>query len=109
MAEYTPGPWRASPAKPDGSCFRADVVTRSRKSGLDIMPAQAAGYTANEAAANAQLIAAAPDLLEALKNLVPPDADCVRSSHGEEYSHHPPRPEECEVCAGRAAIALAKP
>lgn len=43
-------------------------------------------------------------LAAALRGLVPPDEDCVRSSRGEEYSHDPPRPEDCEVCAGREAL-----
>lgn len=73
MAEHTKTPWEAKPAKADGSCFKADVIARSERSGLDVMPAQAAGYTVEEAEANAQLIVRACNshdaLLEALEEI----------------------------------------
>ena len=62
--KHSPGPWTAKPAKlntKDTLFYRADVVNRG------IRVAQVAGVGEESANANAQLIAAAPELLEACK------------------------------------------
>ena len=66
---YTPGPWRTSSRAVANSDIGAEIAVRS-KNGL-----VAIACTINEGAvnaeANARLIAAAPELLEALRDLLP--------------------------------------
>jgi hypothetical protein len=59
-AKHTPAPWRV---EPDSSHF--DSLTTIANGSARV--AEAAGRTLAECEANAHLIAAAPDLLEALK------------------------------------------
>lgn len=68
-AEHTPGPWslghETSKNDPDTS-FRGPFINVVAGLGFSL-PALAAGETMVEARANARLIAAAPELLEALE------------------------------------------
>ena len=57
MSEHTPGPWSESP---DGS-------TIYRVDGVPVARIAAAGRPGDARSANARLIAAAPDMLEALE------------------------------------------
>ena len=75
MSKHTGGKWKAFPAEPDGDYFKANIRTQSQKSGLDIQPAMAAGYTKEEAEANASLIAQSPRMLEACKKAL----ECFRA------------------------------
>lgn len=59
MSKHTPGPWMATGARVDMGAGR---VTAGLDWSFDVDP--------GEARANARLIAAAPDLLKALKDLV---------------------------------------
>ena len=64
-ADHTPGPWTFS-TEEQGRC-----VVRSQSTGLP--------YVAQVLSTNARLIAAAPELLAALENLIettPSDIDC---------------------------------
>lgn len=54
------------------------------------------GFTKEQAEANASLISAAPDLLDALELLVPPQCPIV--------THHKP---DCDFCRALRAIAKA--
>jgi hypothetical protein len=63
-ASHTPGPWFVGPSlEPDGNCLAAPVM------GLDAFVAHVLfdDEGDSEATANARLIAAAPDMLEALE------------------------------------------
>jgi hypothetical protein len=64
IANFTPGPWRAVH---NGTCWQIDAET-------DAVATTQFCY-APEVVANARLIAAAPDLFEALAGLIPPDFD----------------------------------
>jgi hypothetical protein len=91
--QHTPGPWVASPAirsgfTIDAKCDPWMIVTTSDEEGR---------YGSIETEANARLIAAAPDLLEALQAL----ANMAESFPSELHKDHP------DVIAARAAIAKA--
>lgn len=92
MSKHTPGPWNVAETR-----LNYDTVIRGTKS-EPIALVQISGYSKVEGSANSVLIAAAPDLLNALQNLL------VRFQHR--------RPgvwgESTEpVIAARAAIAKA--
>ena len=76
MSKHTPGPWKVS------------------SSGNDIENAYGAGvcalYADESSEANARLIAAAPELLEALERLVAANADLnERTGNGLPHPTHP--------------------
>lgn len=77
-AKHTPGPWRVNDnpmamseycilAESRGTGFGASVATANQREGYNALSPE-------EAKANARLIAAAPDLLDAAKKAL---ADCV--------------------------------
>lgn len=71
---FTPGPWMAFAHPSYGFCIypTGDGAQPVRDSFAVVNFADASrGYGSEEAKANARLIAAAPDLLEALKRLLP--------------------------------------
>lgn len=73
MSDYTPGPWTHSgQIGGPGHCFCAQVWDASDKS-LAVLATTANPSDAN---ANARLIAAAPDLLEACKAFIAADNQC---------------------------------
>lgn len=59
---HTPGPWYRTSSSPDGTVYSADHTL--------IVPLQPIGYTSKDQWANARLIAAAPELLAALRDVV---------------------------------------
>ena len=63
-AKYTPGPWHFTASDPEGLVYSEDAD-------FPIVPHQPSGFTRPEQIHNARLIAAAPDMLEALKVLLP--------------------------------------
>lgn len=72
-AKHTPGPWRVSEQSP--TIIKQDMRMIGNESGVLI--GSASGYTGSgffptdeEAVANARLIAAAPELLEALEEVM---------------------------------------
>lgn len=78
MLKYTPGPWRVREEIGDGKCCHTDKCITWTIDGFDrnnIAWIQAWKYADDpdvfdEVCANTKLIAAAPDLLEALTNLL---------------------------------------
>ncbi len=91
--QHTPGPWVASPAIRSGFTIDAKcdpwlIVSTSDEEGR---------YGGIETEANARLIAAAPDLLEALRTLV----SMAESFPSELHKDHP------DVIEALAAIAKA--
>ena len=60
MSKHTPGPWAQAMYSPADVVTGEDKIIATARGGLN-------GITRDEAVANARLIAAAPDLLEALK------------------------------------------
>ena len=95
MADHTPGPWHVC-----GDMIRSTVSNAAMRSVAKVYVSQMHGKP--EAAANARLIAAAPDLLEACRALV---SDCWRRSGVGLQDHE----DGCEDCrAARAAIARAE-
>ena len=92
MTQHTPGPWEASEAKDPAN--RIIVGPNPHFPGKRMTLADVFGFTGAESAeANARIIAAAPDLLEALRSILPL---AVHTS-----------PEDVAVHAARAAIAKA--
>lgn len=66
MSKHAPGPWRTQPWPHERECMGADLGAMAVVGADGISPAVVwGGLESSEA--NARLIAAAPDLLEALK------------------------------------------
>lgn len=95
-AEHTPGPWEAE-VQPDG-WFEITARKPDVKPPVDIAGSTSYSLQVEEMRANAHLLAAAPDLLEALKRL-------DRIDRGLEGWHEDARAEAW--CKARAAIAKA--
>lgn len=97
-ATYTPGPWDLQEVRTSiGRAFRigsGDMLTAGP--GCCIVYDDYPGNLDNQRAANARLISAAPDLLEALKNLV--------AIYDDEFGIVAP-----EMDAARAALSKADP
>ncbi len=70
LAKHTPGPWKVSTTYKDFAAGRAAIVPWSDQGRTlaEVRPIKC--YPASEVAANARLIAAAPDLLAACKRMV---------------------------------------
>ena len=67
---HTPGPWRyAETSGRDGGQLTPESVTVFSLSDAELAPCRAYGDTLEQMWANARLIAAAPDLLAALKRI----------------------------------------
>ena len=69
MSKHTPGPWKVGQylGSPSSFCVHMDAGDKGR--GIDVVEA-VAGITTEQRLANARLIAAAPELLEALQMLL---------------------------------------
>ena len=77
MSKYTPGPWMVSFDASRYGIYQCDVIDGSpyRRTPIAFVPKIASAHACDEAERrmilqDARLIAAAPDLLEALKELV---------------------------------------
>jgi hypothetical protein len=92
--QHTPGPWNA--LKKRGRGFVVDVPCGGFEFGYRVAEVHVGEKPDSEIVANAHLIAAAPELLEALKEIAPDYAPHVGC--------------ECDQCAPilRAFAALAK-
>lgn len=65
---YTKGPWKAGAVKQSEITFTGPYINITAKGAiLEVQPSIAAGRGIEECKSNARLIAAAPDMLEALK------------------------------------------
>lgn len=98
MGQHTPGPWEVDRDYPgDVICEQGDVAATWCKEdvGKTLRIGESAFSTREEAEANARIIAAAPELLEALKS-------ALKTA---EFERHPYRPWHGEA---RAAIVKAK-
>ena len=87
----TPGPWRVSEKRGDLIDIRHENNEPGAMS-LNLAQVVARQSWLREAEANARLIAAAPELLEALRDLL------IRTSELDEYG------EDCTFAKARAAI-----
>ena len=116
MTMHTPGPWlfRTAPTSA-GLCHIVSAADWKgafiygdgiRKGVDDALP------KAQELAANARLIAAAPDLLEALREIMPFTATAAIGCHGEKcrepWCHSCNGEEEAEAAAQKGCDAWAK-
>jgi hypothetical protein len=79
MGKYTPGPWTFL------GLVERDEVESWTVQCADKRYVRCEGRTGNEAEANARLIAAAPDLLEALKNLMRTFDECTQPHDHEQW------------------------
>jgi hypothetical protein len=72
QATHTKGPWHTGQGNGEGSIFCESGRMRLESGGTTLYPvcAISRGWDEGEDAANARLIAAAPDLLEALRGLI---------------------------------------
>ena len=108
MSDFTPGPWllRTTPTSAGlchivsaadwrGAFIYGDGI---RKGVDDALP------KAQELAANARLIAAAPDLLEALREMVAGDAEAIEDAERIGI----PFPDETLATYNKACAAIAK-
>ena len=103
MADHTPGPWHVC-----GDMIRSTVSNAAMRSVAKVYVSQMHGKP--EAAANARLIASAPDLLAVLKrvlgNTERAEDECRLDGFGYCYTHTSAFP--CLVEQMRAAIAKAE-
>ena len=76
---HTPGPWKIDPVPP-----LAVIADNEDGDGIATLEGDA-GFP--EIHANARLIAAAPDLLEALKEAIEELNQCCSDAHGEDYNN----------------------
>jgi hypothetical protein len=99
-AQHTPGPWSAR----HWVCHAATTVVREVDGRVEVI-AECSGFGryADESLADARLIAAAPDLLAALKSL-------RDNMHAQDLEIEAERPTEDEYqqCMCNAAAAIAK-
>ncbi|TKY81063.1 hypothetical protein R0L47_13540 [Pectobacterium polonicum] len=101
MGKHTPGPWFVNGKESIKVTGNMNVIQTHSSDGLGYHVAYASGWvddkeTAEEARCNANLIASAPDLLEALEGII--------ADEGRGWAAiNPPRTE-----AAKAAIAKAK-
>lgn len=94
--KHTPGPWHTMDARSFGVPY---IITDGK-----ITIAQSyEGFSKEDTEANAKLIAAAPDLLEALKNLV----DWYGTRSGESNELIPAEKQWHFIAAGMKALAKA--
>lgn len=70
MSGWTPGPWKAWPLRHNERGMYRTINATNAESTARVAMAYAAGTDAWELNANARLIAAAPDLAEALRIIV---------------------------------------
>lgn len=92
MSNHTPGPWRVPITMP------TDVVDSAENRWIANCRPSVNGAPLEQQEANARLIAAAPDLLEALEWIVQPD---IPIGSNAEFQHR-------AIEVARAAIAKAK-
>lgn len=92
MTKHTPGPWHVSDPRPYASTHCVDVI-----GGLSLVAQCVPQSERNTEKANARLIAAAPDLLAALKGLL-----------GDRTLAGMDKMEQEEIDAALAAIAKAE-
>src|ERR1700679_4387691 len=91
MSSHTPGPWNTSAAE-NGTVFAMEQPAGERL--IAYLPSN------HREAANAQLIAAAPDLLAALRDLMPQMAEC-------DWIYSDRQEPLCPFMAARVAIVQA--
>jgi hypothetical protein len=72
MNKHTPAPWHVGIGNGEGSIFSDSGRTRLEDGGTTLYPicSYNRGWNADEDAANARLIAAAPELLQALLSIL---------------------------------------
>ena len=72
MNKHTPAPWHVGIGNGEGSIFSDSGRTRLEDGGTTLYPicSYNRGWNADEDAANARLIAAAPDMYHALQDLI---------------------------------------
>lgn len=101
-AQHMPGPWRAS--IPPYGCGTPRIELANGQRLAQLFNATADG---TECDANARLIAAAPELLEALKGLLVVYENTRDHKHfgGDEFT--PMAERDCAACRARAALAKA--
>lgn len=97
MSAHTPGPWKALKATVRGETTEW-FVTDDDDEGVAVIASCVTDKTGEPSEANARLIAAAPELLEALEGLC--GLAELRPGHLQDY--------KAAVAAARAAIAKAK-
>ncbi len=107
MNKHTPAPWHVGIGNGEGSIFSDSGRTRLEDGGTTLYPicSYNRGWNADEDAANARLIAAAPELLEALIALLNVESAALHGARtsaandGLDVPYH--------FAAARAAIAKA--
>jgi len=77
MNKHTPAPWHVGEGNGEGSIFSGNGRTRLERGGTTLYPVCSVthGWNADEDAANARLISAAPELLACLLDVLNADGD----------------------------------
>lgn len=97
--EFTSGPWEVVEYRPKKNLSRDAVISHSGH--FITTEVGASSFKGNEHKANARLIAAAPELLEALEDILYRFCDCIAQGNGEMDDDAP------AVAKARAALAKA--
>lgn len=98
----TPGPWLHKPGANDYGCIGAKCSKEERASGWKGVASAHGQDDEVEQGANIRLIAAAPTLADALRNLCGPGAQYEHECDKAEHDGDGP----CIWCETRAALAL---
>lgn len=102
-AQHTPGPWAIDRDPRRGMSWNINIVDKARGHAVCFM-AHSGGKEPERDEANARLIAAAPELLEALQEMVDGDAEAI----DEAKALGVPFPEEMLKAYRKAIAAIAK-
>jgi len=100
---WTPGPWKYSPD--DDDTYWTDSKTVMAEDGA-VVAVETRGWGEEAGIANAQLIAAAPDLYEALEAIVSAAGEREDALHV--WLNYPEKPVRTPGSMARAALAKAR-
>lgn len=103
QTHYTPGPWVAEPSEKDPCEFR--ILHHDQWGSVHVAKLGIVNTTPKATTANAQLIAAAPDLVEALK-LAAVELEILAEMHPRMCSKRKEATEKARAALQKAGVTL---